>query len=194
MGLLIVAACTAIVAAAVTSPAEQIEVVLDPEASEVTFELSATLHTVHGTAELERGEFVFDTETGDASGEAVVSASSADTDNTKRDEKMHDEVLLSREHPVISIRAERLEGDLSLDGDSEVTLVGTMTLLGSAHPVRIPMTVSVEDGSADVVARWTVPYVDWGLDDPSAFLLRVGKEVSVEVRATASVSRVGPSP
>lgn len=180
----VVSAVIAVLAAAAPSPAEEVRVELDPEATSIAFELSATLHTVHGTAELERGSFVFDTESGEASGEAVVAASSADTGNNKRDRKMHGKVLLSSDHPTISIRAEKLEGPLSLSGDSEVTLVGSMVLLGSVHPIRVPMKVSIDGDRATVEASFAVPYVDWGLEDPSTFVLRVGKEVPVTVRAS----------
>jgi polyisoprenoid-binding protein YceI len=189
----ITAACFAIMAAAAPSFTEEIRVELDPAATSITFELGATLHTVHGTAELQRGRFVVDTETGETSGEAVVAAASADTGNNKRDRKMHSKVLLSRDHPSITVRAEKLEEDLSLDGESEVTLVGTMELLGATHPIRIPMTVSIDGASAVVEATWSIPYVDWGLEDPSTFVLRVDKEVAVTVRATDVAVSVGSS-
>jgi polyisoprenoid-binding protein YceI len=156
---------------------------MSPEATEIDFELKATMHTVHGNATVKRGSFTFDTTSGAASGEVVVSAASAETGNDKRDKKMHRKVLLSHDHAEISIHAERLEGSLELDGESEVTLVGTMALVGSSHPIRVPMKVSIDGDTATVEAAFSVPYVEWGLEDPSTFVLRVGKEVPVTVRA-----------
>ena len=179
-----IAAFIAILSAVTAAEAGSIRVELAPDGTTITFELEATLHTVHGTAELQRGVFEFDTATGDASGEAVAASMSADTDNRKRDKKMHAEVLRSDEHPKIVLRAKRLEGDLSLNGSSEVILVGTIQLLGASHPVRLPMKVSVTGSTATVITTFSVPYVAWGLNDPSTFILKVAKEVKVTVSAT----------
>lgn len=170
------------VVSAVPTGAAELRVELPPESTTIGFTLKATMHTVHGTAALDRGEFVFDTDDQTVSGEAVVAAASADTDNKKRDKKMHTKVLVSGEHPLIVLRAETFEGTLTSEGASEITVVGVMELLGREHPIRIPMTVSITDGNATVDAEFPVPYVEWGLSDPSTFVLRVGKEVPVTVR------------
>lgn len=187
-------ALAVVLLAALSASAAELRVELAPETTEIVFELKATMHTVHGAARLERGAFVFDTASGAASGEAVVAAASASTENAKRDKKMHGEVLRSAEHSRIVLRGERLEGELATAGSSEVTLVGTIELLGRSHPIHIPMTVVVEGGAATVDAVFSVPYVEWGLDDPSTFVLRVAKEVPVTVRAEGvSVETVSPS-
>jgi len=171
------------IAIVLPAAAAEIQVHLPPESTTIEFTLKATMHTVHGTASLDRADFVFDTISGSASGEAVVVSGSADTDKPKRDKKMHSTVLLSSEHPRIAIRAESVEGSLELEGTSEVVLIGTMELIGAEHPIRVPMTVTIEDGTASVDAAFTVPYVEWGLKDPSTFVLRVGKEVPVTIKA-----------
>ncbi len=179
----IIAALLAAVAAVLPAAAAEIQVHLPPESTTIEFSLKATMHTVHGTASLDHADFTFDTVSGAASGEAVVVSGSADTDSPKRDKKMHDSVLLSADHPVIVLRAESIEGSLELDGTSEVVLVGTLELIGAEHPVRVPMTVTIDGGTASVDATFTVPYVEWGLKDPSTFVLRVGKEVPVTIHA-----------
>lgn len=177
--------------AGLPATAAEIRVQLHPESTTIKFTLKATMHTVHGTASLDRADFTIDTTTGAASGEAVVMSGSADTGNKKRDKKMHSKVLVSGEHPLIALHAETFEGTLHSAGRSEITLVGVMELLGEDHPIRIPMTVEIADGKATVDAEFLVPYVEWGLDDPSTFVLRVGKEVSVTIGAEdATVSVV----
>ena len=170
-----------VVVSALPAATVELQIHLPPESTTIDFTLKATMHTVHGTANLERADFTIDTKSGAASGEAVVVSGSADTDNDKRDKKMHGKVLLSATHPRIVIRAERVEGELRLDGASEITLVGTMELIGAEHPIRVPMTVSIDGDTASVEAKFSVPYVEWGLKDPSTFVLRVGKEVPVTV-------------
>lgn len=187
----IAAALLAAVAAVLPAAAAEIEVSLHPESTTIEFSLKATMHTVHGTASLDHADFTFDTVSGAASGEAVVVSGSADTDNPKRDKKMHGSVLLSAEHPAIVLRAESIEGTLELDGTSDVVLVGTLDLIGAEHPIRVPMKVTIDGGTASVDASFTVPYVEWGLKDPSTFVLRVGKEVPVTIHAEkVAVTRV----
>jgi polyisoprenoid-binding protein YceI len=169
--------------AGLPAASEEIRIELDPDTTAISFELKATMHTVHGTAKLASGIFAFDTSTGVATGQAVVEAASADTDNDKRDKKMHDEVLLSAEHPRIVLRADRFEGRLAEAGTSEITFVGSLEVLGRPHPIRIPMSVTVDGDAATVSATFAVPYVEWGLDDPSTFVLRVAKEVPVTIRS-----------
>ena len=166
--------------------AAEIRVQIPPESVDIAFELKATMHTVHGTATLERAEFVIDTATGSVSGEAVASAASADTGNKKRDKKMHTKVLLSDSHPKIVFRAHRYEGEIDAAGSSEITLVGVMELLGVEHPLTVPVAVSMAEGTAR--ASFTVPYVEWGLEDPSTFVLRVGKEVPITVTGRIAVA------
>jgi len=172
-----------VVVSALPAAAAELQIHLPPESTTIDFTLKATMHTVHGTASLDRADFTIDTKSGAASGEAVVVSGSADTDNDKRDKKMHGKVLLSAMHPRIVIRAERVEGELRLDGASEITLVGTMELIGAEHPIRVPMTVTIDGDTASVEAAFSVPYVEWGMKDPSTFILRVGKEVPVTVKA-----------
>ena len=115
----------------------------------------------------------------------MVLAASADTGNKKRDKKMHASVLLSDSHPEIRFTAHRYEGEIDASGSSEITLVGVMEILGVEHPLTVPVEVDTADGTAR--ASFTVPYVDWGLEDPSTFVLRVGKEVPVTVTARITV-------
>jgi hypothetical protein len=84
-------------------------------------------------------------------------------------------------------RIRRLEGHLALEGASEVTLHGEIMILGQAHEMAIPLQVEIDGGEFAVTAEFEIPYVEWGLKDPSTFILRVAKEVQVEVRAEGTV-------
>lgn len=190
----IVSILLGLIALVLPAAAAEIQVSLQPESTTIEFTLKATMHTVHGTAGLDRADFTIDTSSGVASGEAVVVSGSTGTQNDKRDKKMHSKVLLSATHPRVVIRAERIKGNLNLEGTSEITLVGTMELIGAEHPISIPMTVAMTGETATVEASFSVPYVEWGLKDPSTFVLRVGKEVPVTVHAEkVSVTPI-PSP
>ena len=179
-------ACAALgawAALAGAAAAEELRLVLDPGRSRVAFTLDATLHTVRGTARLERGEVRFDPVSGAASGQIVIDARSAETGNGARDRDMHGKVLDSARFSDIGLEIERLEGRFARAGASDLTLHGRMRIHGGAHPVAIPVHVETAGDELTASARFTVPYVAWGLPDPSSFVLRVGKEVEVEVAA-----------
>ncbi len=159
--------------------ADQSILTLDPASSRVAFTLKATLHQVEGSFSLASGEIRFDPESGAASGRIVVRAQSGDTAKKKRDKKMHNTVLESVEHPEIVFEPTTFEGTLAPEGNSRLQVKGTMRLLGVAHPLELPVDVGIEGDLVRVNATFTVPYVEWGLKDPSAFVLRVGKSVDV---------------
>ncbi len=173
--------------AAAPAPAGGWKVDLDPNRTEVSFTLKATMHTVHGTAKLASGSLLIDPTTGVVDGEIVIDAPSAETGNGSRDKKMHGKVLLSGDHPRIVLRPERLEGILTSGQNTSVTLVGDLVLLGTPHPISIPLDIQIDGPSFTATAEFTVPYVEWGLKDPSTFVLRVAKEVKVQVHSEGTL-------
>ena len=177
--------------------AEELILTLDPEDSTVGFTLGATLHTVEGSFRLEEGELTFDPETGEVSGRVVVDATSGETGNNKRDRDMHRKVLESEQYPDFVFLPSRLEGAFDPAGASELTLHGTVRIHGGEHEVAVPATVAVhaEEGGErrlEATGTFEVPYVEWGLKDPSRFLLRVAKSVEVTVHAEGRIEPRGP--
>ena len=186
-----------IVAATTTAAASagELRIEVDPARTTIAFTLKATLHSVEGRASLDSGWLVLDPLTGAAEGEIVIDATSAETGNHKRDEKMHTEVLLSALHPRIVVRPLRLEGELQRTSASELTLVAEIVLAGARHELRLPLAVEVAADTFLARSEFTVPYVAWGLADPSTFVLRVAKEVVVVVEAAGHLLESGvPSP
>ncbi|MDX1384634.1 MAG: YceI family protein [Thermoanaerobaculia bacterium] len=181
----------AISAGPLPTRAAQQALTFDPDASEVGFDLEATGENVHGLFHLQSGEIVFDTETGAASGEVVVEAFGAETGNKKRDKKMHSKVLESERHPLIVFRPESIEGDLAPEGESEILLHGTMELLGSEHPVTMTAAVEVHGDHLTATTTLDVPFIEWGLHDPSFLILKVAKIVNVGITAEGTLETVG---
>jgi polyisoprenoid-binding protein YceI len=163
--------------------AEERTLVLDPERTELSFELGATGHDVHGILHVTGGTVHFDPATGAASGDIAIDARLTETGNAKRDKTMHKKVLESEGHPLIVFHAERIEGEVALAGDSEFDLVGTVELLGVPHPLTLHTVASVTDGEVAATTTFPVPYIEWGLHDPSMMMLRVAKVVQVSVEA-----------
>lgn len=177
---------TLLIAAAPVAAAER-RLVLDPARTEVAFDLEATGHDVHGLFALTRGEVSFDSETGAASGEIVLDAASGRTGNSSRDRTMREEVLEAASFPEIRFVPQRLVGRLAERGTSEVTLEGRVTLHGIEHPLALPAKVSVDGGHVTAEVSFPIPYLDWGLHDPSVLFLRVARVVGIAVRADGAL-------
>lgn len=170
--------------------ADELRLQLDPAQTEITFELGAILHTVSGTAELIEGLVIFDTEGGPASGRIVVAAGSADTANKGRDKDMHAKVLESERYPEIEFRPHTLRGEVALDGRSRVEIDGTFSVHGGEHPLTVQAQIDVIGDELEVTLEFEVPYVAWGMKNPSKLLLRVSKVVRVRIHG---FGRLGPA-
>jgi polyisoprenoid-binding protein YceI len=173
--------------AALTAHAEQRVLVLDPAATKVGFTLDATGHDVEGTMAVKSGRLAFDSDSGAASGEIVLDLQSAQTGNGSRDKTMHNDVLETKKFPTAVFRAESIEGAVAPSGSSQVTLDGTLSFHGGEHKVKLPAKVDVQNGRVTADTKLTIPYVEWGLHDPSIMILRVAKVVTVDVHALGSL-------
>jgi polyisoprenoid-binding protein YceI len=166
---------------------------LAPESTKISWTLGDVLHMVHGTFQLKCGDVRFDTDSGRASGAVVVDAASGESGNGSRDSRMHKNVLESAKYSEILFAPERVEGNVNLSGKSSVKLHGTMKIHGAAHEITAPAEVTIQDGQLTADIKFDVPYVAWGMKDPSTFLLKVSKSVVVEMQATGRIAQDGAS-
>ena len=72
---------------------------LKPDNTKIQFTLEDALHTVHGSFSLKRGTIDFSTDTGKASGQVVIDATSGESGSNARDSRMHANVLESKKYP-----------------------------------------------------------------------------------------------
>ena len=147
------------------------------------------MHTVHGTFAVKGGRIAFDRANGSASGEVSLDAASGRTGNDGRDRKMHRDILESEKFPQIVFAARRLTGEVPNEGRGQVTLEGTIALHGASHAVSLTLPVEVRAGQLTGDAALVVPYVEWGLKNPSTFMLHVSEKVTVEIHAVGRISR-----
>lgn len=168
--------------------------VLEPEDSQISFSLEATGENVHGALYLRSGEIRFDPDSGEARGRIEIDATRAETGNRKRDKKMRAKVLETDSYPFILFEPERVRGEFQESGTSEIELVGTVTLLGAEHEMTLPATVESDGEHLSFQSHFVVPYVAWGLHDPSFLVLRVAKEVDVEVVAEGDLGPDAANP
>jgi polyisoprenoid-binding protein YceI len=173
-----------------SAAAQEFELTLDPAQSSVHYSLDTTLHTVHGTFSLKRGAMTFNANGGKASGEFAAAATSGDSGNESRDKKMHTEILESQKYQEVVFRPDRLDGKVSSSGVSSVQLHGTFVLRGAEHELTVPVQEEIKGDHWKGTAKFSVPYIQWGLKNPSTFLLKANPAVDIEVELSGSVRAV----
>lgn len=185
LALVVAAVCWAAVS---TSFAAVHDVVIAPAEAQLTFLLEATGHDVSGQLYLKEGKLHYDTATGAASGRIVLGAARTDTGNERRDRAMHEKVLESTLFPEIIFVPDHITGEVDDAGAGQFDLHGAITLHGDDHEVSLPTETRIdEDGRLVAHASLEVPFVEWGLEDPSLLFLRVAKVVQVDIRFSADL-------
>jgi polyisoprenoid-binding protein YceI len=155
---------------------------LDPAQSTIKFTLDTTLHAVEGTFQFKSGHLSFDPPTGKADGQITADATSANTGNESRDKKMHQEVLESQKYPEIVFIPQQLKGSINPQGASQVELSGVFRIHGQDHESSVTLNVQRQPGGAiQADGKISIPYIKWGLKNPSSFLLRARDTVEVEI-------------
>lgn len=187
--------CLEVLCLVVFSPglrAQDLAIDLDPAATQISFTLSATMHTVHGTFKLKSGRIHFDPSTGNMGGAIVVDATSGDTDNKSRDAKMHHDVLESGQFSEIVFTPKSVKGPLAQmlnqQKPAQFDVAGSFRLHGQDHDATLTMYVQPgAAGKMDISTQFPVPYAAWGLKNPSTFVLHVGDTVNLDVHATGKI-------
>jgi len=186
-------AALAALAAPPTARAEEQVLELDPAATLVHFTVGATGHDVHGTFHVTSGSVRFDPATGAASGEIRVDALSAETGNGSRDKTLRNDVLETARFPLFVFTPEQLAGALPESGAATVELRGTVQMHGASHSLALPAEVRREGDRITLAADFPVPYVEWGLHNPSFLFLRVDDVVQVHLEGQGSLAPAATS-
>jgi polyisoprenoid-binding protein YceI len=162
---------------------------IDPGMSEVHFTLGASDHPVEGTFHVTSGDFTLDPQSGAMTGIVSVDASSGQSGNQSRDKKMTKDQLKVQTYPTVTFAPARFSGQIKDSGDSSGPVEGTFTLLGQAHPITVPMNVHMESDRFSATGSFSVPFVSWGVKDPSFMFMKVDKEVKIDLKLTGTVAR-----
>ena len=187
------ALAAALVVLAPPLSAQQYVATLDAAQTTIEYTVDSTLHTVHGTFKLKSGEIHFDPSTGQASGRIVVDASSGDSGNKSRDKKMHQELLESQKYPEIAFTPQKVTGTFNPNAASQLEISGIFQLRGQEHPLTATISVDPPVGGAvQSTVHFTIPYIKWGLKDPSTWLLKASDTVALEIQATAKLTTAQP--
>jgi polyisoprenoid-binding protein YceI len=168
---------------------QQVHIELDPNATKIGFTLGDVLHTVHGAFKLTKGEMEFDPATGKAGGWLIVSANTGDSGSHARDSRMAKNVLQTDQYPDITFVPDRIEGKINNPGDSDIQLHGLFGIHGATHDLTMHVKSHLSENRMTATATFEVPYVKWGLKDPSTFVLRVSNLVQIEITAVGLVKQ-----
>lgn len=168
---------------------EEMRLQLDPAATTVSFTLGDVLHTVHGTFKLKTGDLWFDPATGKAGGQVVVNALSGDSGSNARDSRMHKNILESSRFADIAFAPDRVEGSINPQGDSDLQLHGQFTIHGATHELTMAVKAHMEQQRFTGAIAFKVPYVQWGMKNPSTLFLRVNDTVDISIQAAGQLSQ-----
>src|SRR6266702_3492154 len=160
--------------AAPQHPANEIVLGIDPAQSKVRWALGSTVHTVHGSFAFKKGNLQLDMSTGKARGEIIVDAASG-------------------KYTEVIFRPDRVEGQITPRGIFTVQVHGFFDLHGGEHELTVPVQAELSEDHWTGSAKFNVPFIDWGLRDPSNFFLRVNHTVEIELELKGSLQNAAAS-
>ena len=162
--------------------------VVNSDTSAVKMTLNTTHEVVNGTFHVQSGSVEFDRGTSKMSGLIAVAASGK-TGNDSRDKKMNKDILKVEQYATVSFQPKAYTGVIAPAGDSAIQVSGTFTLLGTPHEITVPMQVHLDGANARAKAHFVVPYVQWGLKNPSFLVWKAEDDVAIDLDLVGTISR-----
>ena len=161
---------------------------VNSDASEVKMTLNTTHEVVNGTFHIQSGSIEFDRGASKISGSVVVLAGSGKTGNDSRDKKMNKDILKVDQYTTVSFAPKTYTGTIAPSGDSTIQVSGVFTLLGNPHELTIPMQIHMDGTNATARAHLIIPYVQWGLKNPSFMFWKAENDVAIDLNLVGQVS------
>lgn len=90
-------------------------------------------------------------------------------------------------YPEITFTPDRIEGKVNLSGHSEFKLHGIFTIHGATHELTMNVKAAINGNHLTATADFNVPYVQWGLKNPSTLFLRVNDTVPIKINAVGEI-------
>jgi polyisoprenoid-binding protein YceI len=161
---------------------------VNPDASEVKMTLNTTHEVVNGTFHIQSGSIEFDRSAPKMSGSVAVLAGSGKTGNDSRDKKMSKDILKVDQYTTVSFAPKTYTGTIARSGDSTIQVSGVFTLVGNPHDLTIPMQIHMDGSKATVRAQFVLPYVQWGLKNPSFMFWKAENDVAIDLNLVGQLS------
>jgi polyisoprenoid-binding protein YceI len=143
---------------------------------------------VEGSFHVQSGTIDFDRNAQTISGAVVVAAGSGNSGDQGRDKKMNSDVLDVAHFAEVSFAPKSYQGTVAPSGDSTIQVTGIFTLHGTPHDLTVPMQIHIDGAALTAKTHFQVPYVQWGLKDPSIFILKVAKVVDIDLMLEGRLS------
>ena len=161
---------------------------LDPAKTAITYSLDGWPHNTQGTFKLKHGVIRIDPATGKIDGIITVDAASGSSGHSIRDERMKSSILEVSRFAEIRFAPRQVVSHGSLLKEFPVKVRGLMLLHGVQHDLTINSVASLEGNNVMIHSNFVIPYVEWGLEDPSVLMFKVSKDVAVDVTTVARLS------
>jgi hypothetical protein len=87
----------------------------------------------------------------------------------------------SAKYQDVIFRPDRVEGKIASQGPFTVRVHGILMLHGSEHELTVPAQAEFAGDHWTGSANFKIPFIDWGLKNPSNFFLKVEHAVQVEL-------------
>jgi len=161
---------------------------VNPDASKIKMTLNTTHEVVNGTFRIQSGSIEFDRSNPKMSGSVAVLAGSGKTGNDSRDKKMNKDILKVDQYTTVSFAPKTYIGTIGPSGDSTIQVSGVFTLLGNPHDLTIPMQIHIDGPKATASGQFVVPYVQWGLKNPSFMFWKAENDVAIDLNLVGQIS------
>jgi hypothetical protein len=102
---------------------------------------------------------------------------------------MNKDILKVEQYATVSFEPKTYSGVLALSGDSNLQVTGIFTLLGTPHEITIPILVHLDGTTATAKAHFVVPYVTWGLKNPSFLIWKADNDVAIDLSLAGRLSK-----
>ena len=161
---------------------------IDPAGAEAGFDVKATGHTVHGKTSGVSGEVHVTEEAGGEkalSGRIEIAAATLDTANARRDQTMKTKCLAVDRFPAIVFAPARFvpSGAQPASGAVPGSLTGMITIRDVTKPVVMAATLETKGTRIVVTGTFDVPWLDFGIPDPSFFIVTLDKVAHAHFKA-----------
>jgi polyisoprenoid-binding protein YceI len=90
-------------------------------------------------------------------------------------------------YPQITFTARHCDVQMEPDGAFHARLQGVMTVHGADHEMILDAEGHLSGGDIVATSHLSIPYVEWGMKDPSLLLLTVEKNVDIDVATTGRI-------
>lgn len=174
-----------------SAPAEKwAALTFDPATTAIAYTLTGWPHTTQGTFKLKRGVIRVDPATGNMDGVIVIDAASGNSGHSVRDWRMKNSILDVARYPDITFKPQQVVSHGTPNGEFPVVVRGIMILHGAEHPFTVDATVRRHGDTVTIHSDFAIPYVAWGLENPTVLFFTVATKVDLQVSAVTHLAWV----